>query len=101
MKKPLRPLLLSMLCLFLLALPAAALGAPAPTTQTPAADLRTTMAKVHGEHAYYTIIAMQKRFDQAPDAAEATNVLNANSNTIVMMISDLYGKSAAQTFRTG
>ncbi|NGZ76410.1 hypothetical protein [Saccharibacillus alkalitolerans] len=101
MKKPLRPLFLLMLCLVLTALPATAFGASAPTTKTPAADLRTTMAKVHGEHAYYTVIAMQKRFDKAPDAGEAMNTLNANSNTVAMMVSDLYGKSAAQTFRSG
>jgi len=101
MNKPLRPLFLLMLCLILTALPATAFGASAPTTKTPAADLRTTMAKVHGEHAYYTVIAMQKRFDKAPDAAEAMNVLNANSNTAAMMISELYGQSAAKTFRSG
>lgn len=101
MNKKLRPLFLLMLCLILTALPATAFGASAPTTKTPAADLRTTMAKVHGEHAYYTVIAMQKRFDKAPDAAEAMNILNANSNTAAMMISELYGESAAQTFRSG
>lgn len=101
MRKPLRPFLLLMLCLVLTALPVTAFGASAPTTKTPASDLRTTMAKVHGEHAYYTVLAMQKRFDQSKDAAEAMNVLNANSNTMAMTVSDLYGKSAAQTFRTG
>ncbi len=101
MKKPLRPLFLLMLCLVLTALPATAFGASKPTTQTPAAALRTTMAKVHGEHAYYTIIAMQKRFNQAADAAEAMKLLNANSDTAETMVSELYGKSAAQTFRSG
>lgn len=101
MKKSFRPLFLLLLCLVLTALPVTAFGASAPTTKTPAADMRTTMAKLHGEHAYYTVIAMQKRFDKAPDAAEAMNVLNANSNTITMMVSDLYGQSAAKTFRSG
>lgn len=101
MKKPLRPLFLLMLCLVLTALPATAFGASAPTTKTPAADLRTTMAKINGEHAYYTVIAMQKRFDKAPDASEAMNLVTANSNTAAMMVSELYGKSAAETFRGG
>ncbi|GGN94405.1 hypothetical protein [Saccharibacillus kuerlensis] len=101
MKKPLRPLFLLMLCLVLTALPATAFGASSPTTKTPAADLRTTMAKLHGEHAYYTIIAMQKRFDNAPDAAAAMRVVTANSNALTTMVSDVYGQTAAKNFRSG
>ncbi|MDO3409908.1 hypothetical protein QWJ34_09050 [Saccharibacillus sp. CPCC 101409] len=77
---------------------AAAAAVSVPTTVTPAADLRTTLAKVYGEHAYESVIAMQKLFDESESAGDASGLLGQNGNKMSGMIQDVYGVNKASKF---
>lgn len=102
------PILLTLSAALLIA-PAAVLTSPtsvsaatavsSPTSMTPAANLRITSAKVHGEHAYYVVIAMQKRYDRSADRTEALNALKANGDTLSGMIASTYGQDAGAKFK--
>ncbi|WP_458120720.1 hypothetical protein [Paenibacillus sp. Z6-24] len=102
MKMKSRLTVLLLLCLSLAVSPAIAFktaDAARPTTTTPAADLRATMAKVYGEHSYMMVIAMQKQFNQSKDLPQAMAALNANTNSIASLLSSTYTDAAASQIK--
>jgi len=89
--------------------------APAPTGTTddpaaepaavdvasPAADLRVTLDRLLGEHAYLAIAATQKGLDGAKDFEAAAAALDANSVELSEAMGAVYGEEAAEQFLDG
>ena len=70
----------------------------APTTSTPAADLRVTVNRLLGEHAVLAMNAMQKGHDGADDFDQAASATLANSDDLAAAVGSVYGGEAGETF---
>ncbi|HWH13141.1 MAG TPA: hypothetical protein VNT51_00225 [Miltoncostaeaceae bacterium] len=69
--------------------------AAAPTN---AADLRVTLDRLLGEHAFLATVAMQKGLDGADDFRPAAAALDRNSVELADAIGSVYGPEARQAF---
>lgn len=77
-------------------------GEPAAVdVMSPAADLRVTLDRLLGEHAYLAIAATQKGLDGDKDFEAAAAALDANSVELSEAIGSVYGDEAATQFLDG
>ena len=73
----------------------------APSTDTPAADLRVTLDRLLGEHAALAIAATQKGLRGEPDFKSAAGALDRNSVELADAIGSVYGNEARKEFLDG
>jgi hypothetical protein len=73
----------------------------APSTTTPAADLRVTLDRLLGEHAVLAMVATQKGYDGAPDFEAVAAALDENGVELSQAIGSVYGDEAGQQFLDG
>ena len=64
---------------------------------TSAADLRVTLGRLLGEHAYLAMLATQKGYSGAADFADIAKALDENSADVGAAIASVYGDEAGQT----
>ncbi|OAB45741.1 copper amine oxidase N-terminal domain-containing protein [Paenibacillus antarcticus] len=77
-----------------------AFASAAPTTKGSAADLRSALGNLLGEHAILAINTMQKGYDGKADFADAAGALNANTDELSQAIASVYGDEAGKSFNT-
>lgn len=70
----------------------------APTTESPAADLRVTVNRLLGEHAVLAMNAMQSGHDGADDFDQAAAAVFANSDDLAGAVGSVYGDDAGAAF---
>lgn len=79
-----------------------ALGAVAPSTalatDPPATQLRETLDRVLGEHAFLIIEVMRTGLVPGPEYDAAADALNQNTDALVEAIRGVYGNAAATAF---
>ncbi|GAF09471.1 hypothetical protein [Paenibacillus pini] len=97
MKSHMSKILTLMLAVFLV-IPAFA--SAAPTTKGSAADLRSALGNLLGEHAILAINTMQKGYDAKGDFTDAANALNMNTADLSKAIASVYGDEAGKSFNT-
>ena len=73
----------------------------APSSATPAADLRVTLDRLLGEHAHLAIAATQKGYSGQPDFKQVAAALDRNSVELADAIGSVYGADARQEFLNG
>ncbi len=66
-----------------------------------AADLRVTLGRLLGEHAYLAMLATQKGYSGAADFDEIAAALDQNSADVGAAIGSVYGDEAGQQFLDG
>ncbi|MGH3024126.1 MAG: copper amine oxidase [Gaiellaceae bacterium] len=71
------------------------------TTMSPAADLRSTLDTLLGEHAMLAMFATQKGLAGDPDFEAIAGALDENSVELSEAIGSVYGDEAAQQFLDG
>jgi hypothetical protein len=64
-------------------------------------DLRVTLGRLLGEHAYLAMVATQKGYSGSEDFEQIAGALDANSKDIAAAIGSIYGDEAAKTFLDG
>ncbi|UOQ45380.1 copper amine oxidase [Halobacillus salinarum] len=70
----------------------------APTSKTPAADLRANLNQLLSNHFVYQVLSMTKTYDGAKDADAVNEALERNANDISKAIESIYGKEGAAQF---
>lgn len=70
----------------------------APTSATPAADLRVTLDRLFGEHAMLAVMTMQKGYDGAKDFKASAAALEANTVDLGKAVGSVYGPDAETAF---
>ncbi|WP_027965001.1 hypothetical protein [Halalkalibacillus halophilus] len=73
--------------------------APAPTVETDAVELRSTLDHYLSEHVFLAVEAMRKGADGAEDFEAAANALNANTEDLSAAIASVYGDEAGEQFQ--
>ena len=73
----------------------------APSSDTPAADLRVTLDRLLGEHALLAIAATQKGYAGQPDFKQVAAALDRNSVELADAIGSVYGPDAREEFLNG
>ena len=71
------------------------------SVESPAADVRVSLDRLLGEHAYLAMFATQKGFSGKKDFEAISNALDENSADIGDMIGSVYGDEARQQFLDG
>ncbi|WNS78409.1 copper amine oxidase [Domibacillus sp. DTU_2020_1001157_1_SI_ALB_TIR_016] len=100
-KKQAKKLLAPAIGLTLLAPGAASASAnadAAPSVETPAVELRSSLDHLLSEHYVLAITVMTKAYDGADDAAAAQKALEQNAADMEPAIASLYGKEGAAEF---
>ena len=69
-----------------------------PAVRT-ASDLRLTLGRLLGEHAYLTMEAMRAAAVNRPDTGALTGALNANTDDLTGAVTTVYGNAAGSRFR--
>ena len=69
-----------------------------PSVTTPAVELRTTLDRYLGEHAYLAIETMRKGAEGAADFEQAAAALSANTTDLAGAIASVYGEEAGTQF---
>jgi hypothetical protein len=77
---------------------ATAVVAASPSRIT-ASDLRLTLGRLLGEHAYLTMEAMRASAANRPDAAALIGALSNNTSDLTIAVTGVYGASAGERFR--
>jgi hypothetical protein len=72
----------------------------APTSDTKAAALRSTLVRLGQEHMLLTNTAVDQALDGSPSAAQSGAALYANGTDIGAAVGSVYGKDAETTFNT-
>lgn len=98
-KKNMKKLLVPMMGLSLV-MPgmASANAEAAPTVNTPAAELRSTLDHLLSEHYVLAVTAMTKSYDGAKDAEAANKALDQNAVDMTPAIASVYGEEGAKEF---
>ena len=73
----------------------------APSSDTPAADLRVTLDRLLGEHALLAIAATQKGYAGDADFKPVAGALDRNSVELADAIGSVYGADAREEFLNG
>jgi len=66
-----------------------------------AVDLRITLGRLLGEHAYLAMVATQKGYSGSKDFEQIAGALDANSQELAAEIGSVYGEEAAEQFLDG
>jgi hypothetical protein len=66
---------------------------------SPSVNLRITLDRVLGEHAFLAALAMRTALSDAPDRVAAADALEENTVTLTAQIDAIYGHEAASAFR--
>lgn len=69
-----------------------------PSISTPAADLRVTLDRLLGEHAFLAAMAMQKGYDGDKDFEAVATALDANTVELGDAVGSVYGDEAREGF---
>lgn len=78
--------------------PAMEQSAAAPTTSTPAADLRVTLDRLFGEHAILAMNAMRQGHDGDPAFEATAGALEENTVALGEAVGSVYGSEAQDAF---
>lgn len=70
----------------------------APTVNTPAAELRSTLDHLLSEHFVLAVTSMAKAYDGAADADAAAKALDQNAADMTPAIASVYGEEGAAEF---
>jgi hypothetical protein len=81
-----------------LGIAATGFGASEQGVKTAGADLRVTLDRLLGEHAFLAGVATQKGFDGAKDFKQAAGALDRNSVALSKAITSVYGAEAGKAF---
>jgi len=84
---------------FLAPRPISTATAPAVAAGMPASDLRLTLGRLLGEHAYITMEGMRATAANRPDAAALGEALSGNTAELTQAVEGVYGATAANRFR--
>jgi len=71
----------------------------APSVETPAVELRTTLGHLLSEHAYLAVEVMRNGALAAKDFEASVGALNANTEDLSKAITSVYGDKAGQQFK--
>jgi hypothetical protein len=71
---------------------------PRPAARTPASDLRITLGRLLGEHAYLTMEAMRAASEGRPDLNALKSGLAASTVALRDALAHLYGNAAGKAF---
>jgi hypothetical protein len=77
------------------------MSSAAPSSATPAADLRVTLDRLFGEHALLAIAATQKGYAGDADFPHVATALDRNSVQLADAIGSVYGADAREEFLNG
>jgi hypothetical protein len=73
-------------------------AAPAAAQDDAATDLRVTLSRLLGEHAFLTLEVVRTGAGDSPEADAAAGALDANTVDVVASIEGIYGTDAAEAF---
>ncbi|RWZ51394.1 copper amine oxidase [Halobacillus fulvus] len=71
----------------------------APTVETEAVELRSTLDNLLSEHAYLAVETMRKGAEGAADFEASANALSANTDDLSGAIESVYGAEAGEQFK--